>query len=142
MLTSECVWLFIILVHAMRPFIVQIFKAYESPIPPDEAAAVMSFADNIANIVFMCFVRLSGKRRIYLTMTFGVFLCSLVISCYGFIYLPNGYVSFDQLHQTFHLENKDLSYVPTICLFLWSFCSFCGFSAMPWMFLSELFPFK
>lgn len=107
-------------------------------------------------------------------MTLGVFLSSLVISCYGFIYLPSGYISFDQTHRTFQLENKDLSYIPVVCLFLWSFFSFCGFSGenflfffcikiffnreknkkciypfefsikigMPWMFLSELFPFK
>lgn len=129
-------------VQAMRPYIVQIFQAYGSQIPPDEAAAVMSFADNIANIFFMCLVRFTGKRRIYLVMTFGVFLSSLVISSYGFIYLPNGYVSFNQLHETFDVQNKDLSYIPIVCLFVWSFCSFCGFNGMPWMFLSELFPFK
>lgn len=38
---------------SMRPFIVQIFKAYNSPIPPDNAAAIMSLLDNLANITFM-----------------------------------------------------------------------------------------
>jgi hypothetical protein len=44
-------------VFAMRPFIMQIFKAYNSPIEPDRTAAIMSLMDNLANVVFMCLVR-------------------------------------------------------------------------------------
>lgn len=127
----------------MRPFIVQIFKAYESPIAPDQAATIMSFLDNLANITFMCLVKFSGKRKLYLTMLSGVFLCTLTISIYGFVYLPTGYISFNQQNQTtFPLENKNLSYIPFVSLCLWSFFAYCGFNGMPWVFLSELFPFK
>lgn len=130
---------------SMRPFYVQIFKAYESPISPDRAAAVMSFLDNVANLTYMSLVRFTGKRRLYLTVITGVFLCSFIISCYGFIYLPSGMVSFNLSNgtdQISHLENKNLAYIPMVCLWLWSFFSYCGFIAMPWVLLAELFSFK
>lgn len=130
---------------SMKPFIVQIFKAYESPIAPDRAAAVMTFLDNVANLTYMSLVRFTGKRRLYLTVITGVFLCSLIVSGYGFIYLPSGMVSFDHTNDTqqvSHLENPHLAYIPMICLWLWSFFSYCGFIAMPWVLLAELFSFK
>lgn len=122
---------------AMRPFIVQIFKAYESPIPPDQSAAVMSVIIILANIVFMCLVRFTGKRKLYLTMAFGVFLSSFVIALYGFSFLPSGYISFGQQIQSTHLVNSNLTYIPMVCLLLWSFFTFCGLQTMPWMLISE-----
>lgn len=130
-------------VFAMRPFIMQIFKAYNSPIEPDRTAAIMSLMDNLANVVFMCLVRFTGKRRLYLTMLFGMFVCALTVSVYGFMELPSGYISFDSVeYQSFNVQDKNLAYVPLVCLLLWSFFSFCGVASAPWMFLSELFPFK
>lgn len=59
---------------SMRPFFVQIFKAYDSPIPPDRAVAVVTFNANLAYIAFMCLVRFTGKRRLYLIMAIGISL--------------------------------------------------------------------
>lgn len=128
--------------YSMRPFLVQIFKAYESPIPPDQIMATMSVLEIFATLTFTCLVRFTGKRPFYLTMMFGIFIFSAVLSLYGFILLPMGYISFNSTHQTFHMENTILPYIPLVCLLLWSFFSYCGFLAMPWMLLSEIFPFK
>lgn len=128
---------------AMRPYIVQIFTAYEVPMATDEIVALLSFIDNVGNVGFVFLVRSTGRRNLYLAMGFGIFLSSLVIALYGFIYLPSGYNSFDHHeHHPPHLENRNLAYVPMICLFAWSFFSFCGFLQMPWVMLSELFSFK
>lgn len=127
---------------SMSPFMVQIFKAYESPIPPDQAVAIMSFVNNLATVIFMVAVRFTGKRRFYLAMLSGIFMCSAVLSVYGFVYLPSGFMSFDQRVESFQLENPNIHYVPLICLILWSCFSYCGFLGMPWMLLSEIFPFK
>lgn len=129
-------------VGAMRPFIVRIFKAYQSPVSPDRATAVMSFSDSLANVVFMCSIHFAGKRGLYLTAATGAFLSSLVISCYGFAVLPSGYTSFDQLHQILQSDNNSLTYIPMICLILWSFFSYCSFIKMPWAFITEIFSFK
>lgn len=111
----------------------QIFKAYESPIGPDKAAMIMSLLDNVANLAFMCLVRFTGKRKLYLWMVFGLVVCTVVITTYGFIYLPQGFNSFDKVqHSSLRLECKGLTYIPLIFLYLWSFFSFCGFNGMPW----------
>lgn len=128
--------------YSMRPFLIQIFKAYESPVPADQIMATMSFLEIFATLTFTCLVRFTGKRPLYLTMMFGIFIFSAVLSLYGFILLPMGYISFDSTDQKFHMENTILPYIPLVCLVLWSFFSYCGFLAMPWMLLSEIFPFK
>lgn len=128
-------------VSGMSPFIVQLFKAYGSPIDPDKAAAIVSVTNNFGNIVYLCTIRYPGKRFIYLVMMMGIILCSAITSVYGFIYLPKGYHSFDQ-SQTVHLETKELAYIPFICLILWNFCTFCAIYWVPYQLLSEAFPFK
>lgn len=137
--------LFIILqysgIFAMTPYLVQIFTAYQSPLPPDVATAVLSFLNIFATITFMCLVRFVGKRRLYLTVLSGVCLSSLVIAIYGFIVLPRGYTSFGKTVVP-ELEGSALVYIPTCFLILWSFCSYCGILMMPWQMLSEIFSFK
>lgn len=94
--------------------------------PEDEATAVLSFIDNVGNVAFMCWVRFTGKRRLYLAIGLGIFLSSLTISIYTFIVLPSGFTSFNLEHQSFHMEHKSLAYIPLVCLYLWSFFSFAG----------------
>lgn len=128
-------------ITAMQPFIVQIFKAYGSPMEPDKAAALLNFVNNLANLTFLCMIRFTGKRKMYLSTLSVVFLCSIVLSVYGFAVLPNGYNSFDRT-QTFELDNPQLGYIPFVCIILLSFCSFCGINTMPWQLISEVFPYK
>lgn len=128
-------------IFAMGPFIVQIFKTYEVPIAPDRSAAIQTFANNIANLAFLCLLKFTGKRKLYLTMLSGVFLCTAIICIYGFMVLPAGHNSFDKSN-SFALENKELGYIPFIAIILWSFFTFCGVNSMPWQLLSEVFPYK
>lgn len=114
----------------MRPYVVQIFKAYESPLPPDECAAILGFLDNIAQLTFIFLVRFTGKRPMYLLVTTGVCLSTFIISVYGFIVLPSGFNSFNQESQSFHVENKNHAYIPLFCLFFWEFFSYCNFISM------------
>ncbi|XP_055302587.1 uncharacterized protein LOC129568561 [Sitodiplosis mosellana] len=44
-----------------------------------QAAAIMSFLDVTASIVFMSLVRFTGKRPIYLVMSLGTFFSSAII---------------------------------------------------------------
>lgn len=135
--------LFIIsaLASSWFPFVVQIFKAYESPIPPDMAAALLALMNNAANIFFICLIRFTGKRLFYLIMLSLTFLSSLILCGYGFAILPAGYNSFDQI-QTFSLSNKQLGYIPFVCILLTGFCLFCGVATIPWQMVSEIFPYK
>lgn len=128
-------------ITGMNPFIVQIFKAYDSPVKPDQAQAILGFVNNFANIVFLCLIRFTGKRYLYFPMLTMVFLCSGVVSAYGFAFLPSGYNSFDH-SETASVANNNLTYIPFVSIILWSFCSYCGVNSVPWQMLSEVFPFK
>lgn len=127
---------------AMPSYIVQILKAYNVPMEPDQAAAVLSYVNNFGNISFLCLIRFTGKRYLYLTMLTILFLSALTLCGYGFMTLPNGYSSFQDLSPNFPLENKSLGYIPFVCIVLSSFCTFCGINSMPWQMISEVFPYK
>lgn len=126
---------------AMTPFSVQIFRAYQSPIAPDKMAAAMSFATALGNVGFLCLLRFTGKRRLYLTTLSGMLLSAIVVCIYGWIYLPSGYNSFDKLPE-FSLPNESLSYIPLVFILTWSFLAYCGVSSLPWQLVSEVYPYK
>lgn len=117
-------------VWAMQPYTVQILTAYEIPMESDKATALLSFVNIFACFVFFFVIRFTGKRRLYLTTATGIFLSSLVISVFGFIYLPSGFNSFDQKSYPFELENKYLAYIPLVCMFLKEFCFTAGVSSV------------
>lgn len=127
---------------AMSSYIVQILKAYNVPMEPDEAAAILSYMNNLGNISFLCLLRFTGKRYLYLTMLSILFLCSAVICGYGFMVLPVGYSSFPNITPNFPLENQNLGYIPFVCIILANFSLFCGINSMAWQMLSEVFPYK
>lgn len=126
---------------SMMPYNAQIFRAYDSPITPDRTVALSSGVSNLGIISFLILLRFTGKRPLYLTMLGSVAVFSAIVSIYGFILLPSGYNSFDQMRYV-SLENKQLTYIPFVCIILWNFCSNCGVSSIGWQMLSEVFPYK
>lgn len=127
-------------ITGMYPFIAGIFKAYDSPIQPHHAMTIMSAVNNLANITFLCLIRITGKRKLYLPMLAIIVLCTAIISAYGFIFLPSGYNS--DISQNVSMNDKRLPFIPFICIIVWGFCSYCGINSVPWQMLSEVYPFK
>lgn len=128
-------------ITGMTPFIVQIFKAYGSPISPDQASSIQNIVNTFANILVLFLIKYTGKRKLYLSVLMGAFLCTAIISAYGFTILPRGYNSFDK-SQFIIPEDEDFAKIPFICLIVWGFCAGCGVNSMPWQFVSEVFPSK
>lgn len=126
---------------AMSPFIVQIMKAYASPMEPDRTATLVSIANNLGMFALLVFIRITGKRPLYLTMLSCVLLSAVVVCAYGFIWLPSGYNSFDQTKYV-SMDNEYLSYIPFVGMLLWHGFTCCGIYSVPWQWLSEAFPYR
>lgn len=128
-------------VTGMGPFIVQILKAYDSPLAPDRTATLVSVANNLGMFALLVFIRITGKRPLYLTMLSCVLLSAAVVCAYGFIWLPNGYNSFDQSNYV-SMDNESLAYIPFVGILLWHGFTCCGIYSLPWQWLSEAFPYR
>lgn len=127
---------------AVSTYIVQIFKAYNVPMDSHKAAVVSNSVKLLANMLYLCLIRFTNKRYLYLTMLTILFLSTATIASYGFIVLPRGYSSYPDVSENFPLDNKNLGYIPFICIILVTFCMFCGLRSILFQITSELFPDK
>lgn len=120
---------------AMKPIMVQILKAYKSPIPCEKAIIVLKIIENATHVAFVCLIRFMGRRRMYLMACTGIFFSTLTICYYGFVVLPNSFNSFDQKSHSSQLENKYFGYIPLICIFLRDFFTNFGLYTIPGLYL-------
>lgn len=129
-------------IFAVSTYIVQIFKAYDIPMDFHKAAVVSNSIKLLANILYLCLIRFANKRYLYLIMLVILFLSTATMSTYGFIVLPRGYSSYPDVSPNFPLDNKNLGYIPFICIITATFCMFCGLRSVLWQMTAELFPDK
>ncbi|XP_055387594.1 facilitated trehalose transporter Tret1-like isoform X2 [Condylostylus longicornis] len=125
-------------VLAMRPFMVQIFKAYNVPMDPRIATVYIGVIALFANIACMSTIRLLGKRRICLIGLIGSLICCLALASYAQNVFPKNYNSFDT-HENIPFES---SYFPLVAFYFLAFWTNGGVTSIPWFMLSEVFPFK
>lgn len=122
----------------MRPYLVQIFQAYGTPVDPSWATVVVGLMKFLANIFCMMIVRFVGKRRLALYSISGTAICCLSLAIYGSKYLPVGWSSFDK-----HVGDvPGGGTFPMIIFFALAFITSAGMVPIPWMLLSEVFPYK
>lgn len=87
-----------------------------------------------ASITSAAGVKLFGKRKMVISTMLGTCLCSLSLSLYASFNVPSGVFTYDPA--TFTAEK---SFVPLV-MFLMLVC-FTAL-ALPWVILSEVFPFR
>lgn len=121
----------------MRPYLVQIFQAYGAPVNPNWATVVTGLLKFLANIVCTVGVKFIGKRLISLVSIAGTAICCIAIGFYANIVLPPGWSSFDK-----HTDVPGDGTFPMVMFFALSFITSVGMIPVPWMLLSEVFPFK
>uniref|UniRef100_A0A1B0CIY0 Putative sugar transporter n=1 Tax=Lutzomyia longipalpis TaxID=7200 RepID=A0A1B0CIY0_LUTLO len=121
----------------MRPYLVQIFQAYGVPVNPNWAAVVTALLKFLANIVCTIGVKMLGKRPTALVSIAGTAACSIALGFYANMILPRGWSSFEK-----HDEVPGNGIFPMIMFFSLSFITSIGMTPVPWMLLSEVFPFK
>lgn len=126
---------------SMRPYFVQIFQAYSIPYDASWATVVIGIMGFFANIVCVCIIRPLGKRKVALLSMAGTCLSITSLAVYSYFVLPSGLTSFDK--HTIHADvNNSLGYVPLTFIYLLAFFTSMGLLPVPWMILSEVFPFK
>lgn len=94
-----------------------------------------------ANILCMCIIKPLGKRKISLLSMTGVCTSVVALAIYSYFVLPAGWTSFDK-HPEGALNDNNLGYIPMILIFILAFSTSFGMLPVPWMLLSEVFPFK
>lgn len=149
-------------IPAMRPYLVQIIESFEMPINPNWGTVVIGILGLLANILCMCIVKSLGKRRLSIISMLATLLCTLalgkilslmiainlcnliiqlyVLGAYAFVNYPSNYSSFNYMHQI--NSNNNSGVFPLWIMFILAFTYTCGISTIPWMLLSEVFPFK
>jgi hypothetical protein len=125
---------------AMRPYLVQIFQAYAVPIDSSWATVVIGIMGFFANIACMCVIKPIGKRRIALISMTGNCISIISLAIYSYIVLPEGLTSFDK--HNLHAPENNLGYIPLTLIYFFAFFTSLGVLPVPWMLLSEVFPFK
>lgn len=125
---------------SMRPFLIQVFQTFAVPIDASWATVVIGIMGFFANISCMCVIKPLGKRKIALISMIGTCISIISLSIYSYLVLPSGTTSF-QKHEM-HTPNNHLGYVPLTLIYLMAFFTSFGLLPIPWMLLSEVFPFK
>lgn len=124
---------------AMRPYFVQIFQAFSVPIDASWATVVIGILGFAANILCTCLIKVIGKRKIALVSISGTCVSIIALTIYAYIVLPSGMTSFEK-----HVvkDQNLLGYIPLTFIYTLAFFTSFGLMPVPWMLLSEVFPFK
>lgn len=67
---------------AMRPYTVQILQAYGIPLDASWATVIVGLVGLFGNIILLCIIRLTGKRKIYLFALAVTFISCFVLGKY------------------------------------------------------------
>uniref|UniRef100_A0A182JVE9 Major facilitator superfamily (MFS) profile domain-containing protein n=1 Tax=Anopheles christyi TaxID=43041 RepID=A0A182JVE9_9DIPT len=124
----------------MRPYLVQIFQAYGVPLDANWATVSTGLLGLIANIVCMVSIKFVGKRRLAITSMTVTALSCISLSIYAFNTFPPGWTSFDNHPGTSHVTS--MGYIPMVLFFMLAFFTSVGVLPVPWILLSEVFPFR
>ncbi|XP_052868649.1 facilitated trehalose transporter Tret1-like [Anopheles cruzii] len=124
----------------MRPYLVQIFQAYGVPLDANWATVSTGLLGLMANIVCMVSIKFVGKRRLAITSMSVTALSCLCLAVYAFNALPAGWTSFDVHTDMSHVSSK--GYIPMVLFFMLAFFTSVGVLPVPWILLSEVFPFR
>ncbi|XP_047034896.1 facilitated trehalose transporter Tret1-like [Helicoverpa zea] len=118
----------------VRPTMVNVCSAFGMKYDPKTIVVVVGALSIVTSLLSAVIVKTIGKRKLVVGSMLGTACCSIALSIYARTYLPSTVFSYDK--ETFP-EPKD---VLPVVLFLALTC----FNALgiPWVLLSEVFPFK
>lgn len=124
-------------VNAMRPYLVQLFKAYGVNVDAQYGTVIFGLVGLVANILAMIAVKYVGKRNLFLFSIIGTATSTIALGIFAYTNFPYNWSSFDN-----HANIDGQNALPMILFCIISFSASIGLTPVPWMILSEVFPFK
>lgn len=125
-------------VSSIRQYYVQIYETYDVPMNAKTATVLSGFVGLFGNIFLLLVLKKVGKRKICLISFLAMGACGVALGFYAINVFAPGQTSF--ANREIVREGKGL--IPLIIFFAYSFLFNFGVNAIPWMLLSEIFPFK
>lgn len=118
-------------ITAMRPYFVNIFQKLNFPVDPYKATVIMSVIQFGATVLCMISVQPLGKRPIALVSILGCAISTTVIAINEFVRIMS--------HEH---DSTEHSWIPFIMFIGLTFFTGFGVASIPWMLVSEVFPFR
>lgn len=125
-------------VTAIRQYYVQIYETYDVPMNAKTATVLAGFIGLFGNIFLLLVLKKVGKRLVCLISFVGMGACGVALGLYALNVFPVGQTSFGNTGIV--RDGKGL--LPLVIFFTYAFLFNFGVNAVPWMLLSEIFPFK
>lgn len=98
----------------------------------------------LANIVCMSIIKVVGKRKLYFVSLVGTSISCFALGFYGYNVLPPGISSFENYSNGNGIAAVPIeeNYIAMCMFFSMAFFTSVGITPIPWIILSEVFPFK
>lgn len=116
---------------SIRPFMVHVFEEYQMPVSGEWATVVSGGCGVVSTLLMMGTVQLIGKRPLSLVCTAGSAMAALLLAVYALVEVAPQKAG----------EQLSATWAPLLLFILLSFCNGIV-GQMPWMLLSEVFPFR
>ncbi|PSN29265.1 Facilitated trehalose transporter Tret1 [Blattella germanica] len=110
---------------SIRPYIVRVFREFRPPMDAEWMTVMCSLISIIASVILILIVHVVGKRRLFLLFTAINAFTAIILGTYSFI---------------FHGDGRE-SWIPILLFIVHAYCS-TSVSYIPWMMVSEIYPFR
>ncbi|KAB0797809.1 hypothetical protein PPYR_08802 [Photinus pyralis] len=124
----------------LQTYAVKLFETLQSPIDVYYATIIMGAAELLGCIVSLFLVKYCGKRIMAFISITGVGVCDVIIGTYAYVMNIDTFASSDNTPAASNFEFDDHQWVALGTLVCLAFVSHCGFRALPWILIGEIYP--
>uniref|UniRef100_A0A6M2DHG4 Putative permease of the major facilitator superfamily protein n=1 Tax=Xenopsylla cheopis TaxID=163159 RepID=A0A6M2DHG4_XENCH len=128
--------------HMFRPYMVQVVRALGIPLDAHWATVVVSVVGLVGNIACMIMIKLLGKRKLAMISMLGCALSALLIGTWAKIALQPWARSTDSQLPPELGQYQESAWMPLVLFIGLAFFMSVGVSPIPWIMLSEVFPYQ
>ncbi|KAK5646894.1 hypothetical protein RI129_005358 [Pyrocoelia pectoralis] len=124
----------------LQTYAVKLFETLQSPIDVYYATIIMGVAELLGSILCLFLVKYCGKRIMAFISITGVGISDVVIGTYAYVMHINTFETSDNTPAITNFEFEDHQWIALGALVFLAFISHCGFRALPWILIGEIYP--